>query len=152
MINWLPLFTVLSITPILNICHLCYTPTPQHVSFAPPPSIFSPNLVWRLLSPLVVFSMLAPLFGTPSHLIWDLSTPTPPSNLKLTCSVLQAFLAPKFNPCASDSHLHIDFSAKIILHYIQQLWIVLKCALNKKHCWHLVCCIIWKNCKCLCIN
>jgi len=24
----------LSITPALDICHLCYTPTPQHVSFA----------------------------------------------------------------------------------------------------------------------
>jgi len=28
-INWLPLFTVLSITPALNICHLCYIPTPH---------------------------------------------------------------------------------------------------------------------------
>jgi len=48
------------------------------------------------LSPLVVFGMLVPLFGTPSLLILDLSTPTPPSNpiSKLTCFVLQAFLAP----------------------------------------------------------
>jgi len=44
----------------------------------------------------VVFGMLAPLFGTPSLLILDLSTPTPPSNpiSKLSCSVRQAFLAP----------------------------------------------------------
>jgi len=36
------------------------------------------------------------LFGTPSLLILNLSTPTPPSNpiSKLTCSVPQAFLAP----------------------------------------------------------
>jgi len=91
-------------TLALNICHLCYTsPMPQHVSFAPPPSIFSPNLVPRLLSPLVVFGLLAPPFGTPSLLILDLSAPTPPSNpiSKLTCSVLQAFLVPD-NPCASD--------------------------------------------------
>jgi len=95
-ISWLPLFTVLTITLALNICHLCYTPTPQHVSFAPLPSIFSRNLVPRLLSPLIVFSMLAPLFGTPSLLVLDLSTSTPPSNQisKLSCSVLQAFLAP----------------------------------------------------------
>jgi len=51
-----------------------YTPThqrnPQHVSFAPPPSIFSPNLVPTLLSTLVVFSILAPLFwnSLPLHL------------------------------------------------------------------------------------
>jgi len=39
---------------------------------------------------------LAPLLGTPSLLILDLSTPTPPSNpiSELTCSVLKAFLAP----------------------------------------------------------
>jgi len=44
----------------------------------------------------VVFGLLAPLFGTPSLLILDLSTPTTPSNpiSKLTCSVLQSFLAP----------------------------------------------------------
>jgi len=47
------------------------------------------------VSLLVVFGMLAPL-GTPSLLILDLWTPISPSNpvSKLTCSVLQAFLAP----------------------------------------------------------
>jgi len=71
-INWLPLFTVLSITLALNICHLCYTPTPQHVSFAPPPSIFSPNLVTRLLSPIVCFRHTGPS-------IWNSLPPHPRS-------------------------------------------------------------------------
>jgi len=30
-LNWLPLFTVISLTPALNICYLYYTPTPWHV-------------------------------------------------------------------------------------------------------------------------
>jgi len=67
-----------------------YTPTCQLRSACL--NLFSPNLVPRLLSPPAP----APLFGTPFLLIFDLLTPTPPSNpiSKLTCSVLQAFLAP----------------------------------------------------------
>jgi len=94
---------------ILKYVHT-YSPTLQHVIFALPSAILSPNLVPRLLSPLVFFGILAPLFGTPSLLILDLSTPTPPSNpiSKLTCSVLQALLAPNNNNlCASNSHLHV---------------------------------------------
>jgi len=97
--------------------------TPQHVSFAPPPSIFSPNLEPRLLSPLVVFGILAPLFGTPSLLILELSTPTPPSNpiSKLFCSVLQAFLAPNNTIHALLIHIYMLILAPKLF-YILPPW------------------------------
>jgi len=83
--------------------------------------MFSSNLVPRSLSPLVVFGTLAPLFGTPSLLVLDLSTlyTAFKSNLKthLFCSssISSSY---QHNPCASDSHLHVDFSAEIIFQYI----------------------------------
>jgi len=54
-----------------------------------------PSKMWVLWTFLATF-LSAILAITPSLLILDLSTPTPPSNpiSKLTCSVLQAFLAP----------------------------------------------------------
>jgi len=68
--------------------------------------------------------MLAPLFGTPSLLILDLSTPTPPSNpiSKLTGYVLQAFLAPNNTIHALLIHIYMFILAPklfcITLHYI----------------------------------
>jgi len=79
--------------------------------------------VSRLLSPLVLFSMLAPLIGTASLLILDLSTPKPPSNpiSKLTRSVLQAFLAPNNSIHALLIHIYMLILAPklfyITLHY-----------------------------------
>jgi len=85
----------------VGTCYLYYILTLHRVSFALPPSISSPNLVSTLLLlPLVVFDMpaiLALLFGIPSLIIWDLSTLIHPSSnpiLKLTCALVQAFLAP----------------------------------------------------------
>ena len=74
---WLLLFTIHSIMPALNICLLHYRPTPQHVSFALPPSIFSSYLVSTSLLHLVVFGMLALLFGSVnrSKMRWE-GTPT----------------------------------------------------------------------------
>jgi len=120
-INWILLFTVLSITPALNFCHLCFTPTRQL------PSIFSPSLVSRLLSPLVVFGMLANLFGNPSLLILDLSTP-PPSNpiSKFTCCVWQTFLAPNNSIRALLIHIYMLILApKLFYNTLQCCWIVL---------------------------
>ena len=72
--------------PALNTCNLYDIPELNHVSFALPTSIFSPNLVSTLLSPLVVFGTLAAVFGFPSLLILDLLTYKLPLNLmsKLT--------------------------------------------------------------------
>jgi len=91
---------------------LLRTYTPKRQLRSAYPSIFSPNLVPSLLSPLLVFGILAPLFGTPSLLILDLSTPTPPSNpiSKLTCSVLQAFLVPKNTIHALLIHIYNCFT------------------------------------------
>ena len=94
--------------------------TPQQVSFALPPSIFSPYLVSTPLSHLVVFRMLAPLFGIPFHLILNLLTRTLPSNpiSKLTFSLLKAFLVPNnFISALLIRHFYVDFSVENIYYY-----------------------------------
>jgi len=85
-----------------------------------------------LLSPLVVFGILAPLFETPSLLILDLSTPTPPSDpiSKLTCSVLQAFLACNNTNHALLIHIYMLILAPKLFYITLQLQIyisVLSC-------------------------
>ena len=102
---------------IPRFVHLHYRPTPQHVGFALPPSIFSPYLVSTSLLHLVVFGMLAPLFGVRSHLILDLLTLTLPSNpiSKLTLSLLKAFLAPNdFIRALLIQHFYVDFNVENI--------------------------------------
>jgi len=72
---------------------------------------------------LSFLGMLAPLFGTPSLLILDLSTPTLPSSpiSKLISSVLQAFLAPNNSIHALLIHIYMLILAPKLFYILSLL-------------------------------